>query len=100
MAPPARSPEHREAESPGVVFLGFKKIISIKILHFTSKSLLRTYYYVLSVGDIEERKRGVAKVNKDRDHYPGDPTFSSMWVGTVGRSDGTGGRRWLGRDEG
>lgn len=36
-------PEHSEAESPGVVFLGFKKRISIKTLHFTSESLLRTY---------------------------------------------------------
>lgn len=46
---------------------------------------------MLCVGDIEKRKRGVAKVNKDKDRFLEDLTVSSMWIGTVGRSDGTAG---------
>lgn len=47
-------PDRREAE-PRLVVLASKNRISIKILHFPSGPLMRTYY-VLSVGDEEGRE--------------------------------------------
>lgn len=65
--------------------LAFKERISIKILHFASEPSLRTYY-VLGVGDVEEKVRGVAKVNKDQERFLENLTVSSVWMGRVGRS--------------
>lgn len=46
---------------------------------------------MLSVGDIEGRERGVAEVNKAKDHFLEDLTVSSTRVGTVERFGAAGG---------
>lgn len=46
---------------------------------------------MLSVGDFEDRERGVVKVNKNKDHFLENLTVPRMWMGTVGRSNGMAG---------
>lgn len=60
-------PEHSKAESLVLVPLTCKKDFhSDNAFHFSSEPLLRAYC-VFSMGDREERERGVAEANSDND---------------------------------
>lgn len=100
MALPAHYQSTAKQTASDWCFLILRKEFQLR--YFASKIILKTYY-VLGVGDIEGRERGVAEVNKAEDHFLEDLTVSSTRVGTVegfgaagGAQEGEGG--WTDED--